>query len=116
MDELYARRLAGGRPDGASSGALHGRHDPDFAAKAADIIGLYLNPPEHAAAFCVDEKTAIQALVRLDAVPPLSPRPRSVTPARISSLSSSVFTSVNDPARKIRRYIKACSTNAQPSQ
>jgi transposase len=30
--------------------------DPDFETKAADIIGLYLNPPEHAAAFCVDEK------------------------------------------------------------
>src|SRR5947199_128535 len=36
--------------------------DPDFEAKAADIIGLYLNPPQHAAVFCVDEKTAIQAL------------------------------------------------------
>ncbi len=47
--------------------------DPDFEAKAADIIGLYLNPPEHAAVFCVDEKTAIQALDRLDPVLPLSP-------------------------------------------
>jgi transposase len=46
--------------------------DPDFEAKAADIIGLYMNPPEHAAVFCVDEKTAIQALDRLDPVP-LSP-------------------------------------------
>jgi len=35
--------------------------DPDFESKAADIIGLYLNPPQHAAVFCVDEKTAIQA-------------------------------------------------------
>src|SRR5205814_5908125 len=41
--------------------------------KAADIIGLYLNPPAHAAVFCVDEKTAIQALDRLDPVLPLSP-------------------------------------------
>ena len=48
-------------------------NDPDFEAKAADIIGLYLNPPEHAAVFCVDEKTAIQALDRLDPVLPLSP-------------------------------------------
>lgn len=47
--------------------------DPDFEAKAADIIGLYMNPPEHAAVFCVDEKTAIQALDRLDPVLPLSP-------------------------------------------
>jgi transposase len=46
--------------------------DPDFESKAADIIGLYLNPPRHAAVFCVDEKTAIQALDRLDPVLPLS--------------------------------------------
>jgi transposase len=47
--------------------------DPDFEKKAADIIGLYLHPPQHAAVFCVDEKTAIQALDRLDPVLPLSP-------------------------------------------
>ena len=46
--------------------------DPEFEQKAADIIGLYLNPPRHAAVFCVDEKTAIQALDRLDPVLPLS--------------------------------------------
>src|SRR5258707_1515372 len=48
--------------------------DPEFEVKAADIIGLYLNPPQHAAVFCIDEKTAIQALDRLDPVLPLSPR------------------------------------------
>lgn len=47
--------------------------DPAFEEKAADIIGLYLNPPQHGAVFCVDEKTAIQALDRLDPVLPLSP-------------------------------------------
>jgi hypothetical protein len=47
--------------------------DPRFEEKAADIIGLYMNPPQHAAIFCVDEKTAIRALDRLDPVLPLSP-------------------------------------------
>jgi len=47
--------------------------DPDFERKAADVIGLYVNPPDHAAVFAVDEKTAIQALDRLDPVLPLSP-------------------------------------------
>jgi transposase len=47
--------------------------DPEFEAKAADVIGLYLRPPEHAVVLCVDEKTAIQALDRLDPVLPLSP-------------------------------------------
>jgi transposase len=47
--------------------------DPDFEGKAADIIGLYLNPPEHAVVLCVDEKTAIQALDRREPILPLSP-------------------------------------------
>jgi transposase len=49
--------------------------NPEFESKAADIIGLHLNPPQHAAIFCVDEKTAIQALDRLDAVRSLCNRP-----------------------------------------
>jgi transposase len=38
--------------------------DPEFAAKSADIIGLYLDPPNNAVVICVDEKPAIQALER----------------------------------------------------
>ena len=48
-------------------------NDPDFETKAADIIALYLKPPLNAAVFCVDEKSAIEALDRLDPAPPLSP-------------------------------------------
>ncbi len=38
--------------------------DPDFAAKAADVVGLYLHPPENAVVLSVDEKPSIQALER----------------------------------------------------
>jgi transposase len=38
--------------------------DAQFAAKAADIIGLYLSPPQNALVMCVDEKPSIQALER----------------------------------------------------
>src|SRR5215210_1217982 len=38
--------------------------DPQFAAKVRDIVGLYLNPPEHALVLSVDEKSQIQALDR----------------------------------------------------
>src|SRR5260370_27893015 len=48
-------------------------NDPQFEEKAADIIGLYTKPPQRAAVFCVDEKSAIQALDRLDPVLPMSP-------------------------------------------
>jgi transposase len=39
-------------------------NDPDFAAKAADVVGLYMAPPENAIVICVDEKPSIQALER----------------------------------------------------
>jgi transposase len=38
--------------------------DPNFTAKASEIVGLYLNPPENAVVICVDEKPSIQALSR----------------------------------------------------
>lgn len=38
--------------------------DPEFVAKAADIVGLYLNPPENALVLSIDEKPSIQALER----------------------------------------------------
>jgi transposase len=48
-------------------------NDPHFETKAAEVSGLYLNPPANAAVFCLDEKSAIQALDRLDPFLPLSP-------------------------------------------
>ena len=39
-------------------------NDPEFAEKLADVVGLYLNPPEHAIVLSVDEKSQIQALDR----------------------------------------------------
>lgn len=48
-------------------------NDPEFEAKAADVLALYLRPPQHALVLCVDEKTAIQALDRKDPILPLSP-------------------------------------------
>src|SRR6202166_2755632 len=42
--------------------------DPEFGPKAADIVGLYLNPPENALVLCVDEKPSIQALERAQVV------------------------------------------------
>jgi hypothetical protein len=38
--------------------------DPEFGPKAADVVGLYLNPPEKALVLAVDEKPSIQALER----------------------------------------------------
>jgi putative transposase len=45
--------------------------DPFFAEKVIDIVGLYLNPPEHALVLCVDEKSQTQALERTQPLLPL---------------------------------------------
>lgn len=46
-------------------------NDPHFVEKLKDVVGLYLNPPEHALVFCLDEKTQIQALNRTQPSLPL---------------------------------------------
>jgi transposase len=46
-------------------------NDPRFAEKLENIIGLYMNPPEHALVLCCDEKSQIQALDRTQQVLPL---------------------------------------------
>jgi transposase len=45
--------------------------DPAFVAKVRDVVGLYVNPPEHAVVLSVDEKTSIQALERTQRPLPL---------------------------------------------
>jgi len=47
--------------------------DPLFVEKLRDVVGLYLNPPEHALVLSVDEKTQIQALDRTQPLLPLRP-------------------------------------------
>ena len=54
--------------------------DPAFVDKLHDVVGLYLNPPEAAVVFCVDEKTQVQALDRTQPIFPMLPG----TPERAS--------------------------------
>ena len=46
-------------------------NDPFFIEKVRDIVGLYLNPPDHAVVLCVDEKTQVQALNRTQPMLPM---------------------------------------------
>lgn len=48
-------------------------NDPLFVEKVRDIVGLYLNPPDRAMVFCVDEKSQIQALDRSQPLLPMRP-------------------------------------------
>ena len=52
--------------------------DPQFIEKVRDVVGLYMDPPEHALVLCVDEKSQIQALDRTAPCLPMLPG----TPAR----------------------------------
>ena len=54
--------------------------DPEFIAKVRDVVGLYMNPPEHALVLAVDEKSQIQALDRTAPCLPILP----TTPARMT--------------------------------
>jgi len=47
--------------------------DPQFVEKVRDIVGLYINPPDHAIVLCVDEKSQVQALNRTQPILPLAP-------------------------------------------
>jgi transposase len=48
-------------------------NDPQFIEKVRDIVGLYLNPPTKAIVLCVDEKSQIQALDRMQPILPMGP-------------------------------------------
>ena len=47
--------------------------DPQFVDKVRGVVGLYMNPPEHAVVMCIDEKTSIQALDRTQPSLPMRP-------------------------------------------
>ena len=72
-----APRCSGsGRPTGLKPHRLKAfklSRDPAFAAKLRDVVGLYLDPPEHALVLCVDEKSQIQALDRTQKSLPIYP-------------------------------------------
>jgi transposase len=70
--------------------------DPKFLEKLDDIIGLYLNPPEHALVFSVDEKSQIQALDRTQPGLPFVPgRAGTMTHDYKRHGTTTLFTALN---------------------
>lgn len=64
-------RAFGLRPDRTETFSLS--KDPQFVEKVRDVVGLYMSPPEKALVLCVDEKSQIQALDRMQPLLPLMP-------------------------------------------
>ena len=70
--------------------------DPLFVGKVFDVVGLYLNPPEHAVVLCVDEKSQVQALARTAPVLPMMPgMPERRTHDYVRHGTTSLFAAFN---------------------
>lgn len=77
-------------------------NDPHFAQKLQDVVGLYLDPPEHALVLCCDEKTQIQALDRTQSGLPLK-RGRGTTMTHDYNRNgvTTLFAALNVPTGKV---------------
>lgn len=76
--------------------------DPLLVEKVRDIVGLYLNPPEHALVLCVDEKSQIQALDRTQPLLPMQPgQPERRTHDYRRHGTTSLFAALNAVSGKV---------------
>lgn len=76
--------------------------DPQFVEKVRDIVGLYLNPPDHALVLCLDEKSQVQALDRSRPLLPMRPGiPARRTHDYIRHGTTSLFAALNVATGKI---------------
>jgi transposase len=76
--------------------------DPDFDTKLADVVGLYLNPPERALVLCVDEKSQIQALNRTQPALPMWPGlPARMTHDYLRHGTTSLFAALEVASGKV---------------
>jgi transposase len=76
--------------------------DPDFDTKLADVVGLYLQPPERALVLCVDEKSQIQALDRTQPALPMWPGlPARMTHDYLRHGTTSLFAALEVASGKV---------------
>jgi hypothetical protein len=80
--------------------------DPDFDRKLADVVGLYLDPPERALVLCVDEKSQIQALNRTQRALPMWPGlPARRTHDYIRHGTTSLFAALEVASGKVHGWL-----------
>src|SRR6202051_1099402 len=76
--------------------------DPQFVEKVRDIVGLYLNPPDHALVLCLDEKSQVQALDRTRPLLPMRPGiPARQTHDYIRNGTTSLFAALDVATGKV---------------
>lgn len=77
-------------------------NDPLFIDKVRDIVGLYMNPPEHAVVLCVDEKSQVQALNRSQPLLPMLPgRPELRTHTYVRHGTTALFAALDVKTGKV---------------
>jgi transposase len=77
-------------------------NDPLFVEKVRDIVGLYMDPPEHAVVLCVDEKSQVQALNRSQPVLPMLPaRPELQTHTYVRHGTTALFAALDVATGKV---------------
>jgi transposase len=76
--------------------------DDFFVEKVRDVVGLYMNPPDHAVVLCVDEKSQIQALNRTQPVLPMVfGQPERVTPTYLRNGTTTLFAALDVATGKV---------------
>jgi transposase len=86
--------------------------DPDFEAKLLDVVGLYLNPPDHALVLCVDEKPSIQALDRTQPLLPLrAKKPRRWTNEYVRHGTQTLLAALEIASGKVQAQVKLRRTS-----
>jgi len=85
-------------------------NDPRFAEKLVDVVGLYLNPPEHALVLSCDEKSQIQALDRTQKSLPLFPgRLKTMTHDYKRNGTTTLFAAIELAERPDHRRLHAAA-------
>jgi hypothetical protein len=80
-------------------------NNPHFAVKLLDVVGLYLDPPEHVLVLCADERTSIRALDRSK-----SPPHEQDTQVKQGSLCSVIRTCDRRPLLSVRQTMARCGS------
>lgn len=78
--------------------------DPFFVEKVRDIVGLYMNPPDHAVVLCFDEKSQIQALNRTQPLLPMRPgQPERRSHDYVRNGTTTLFAALNAHTGEVLR-------------
>ena len=111
-------RAFGLQPDRSETFKLS--NAPLLIEKVRDIVGLYMNPPDHAVVFCVDEKSQIQALDRTQPLLPMRPgqverrtneQLRRSVPRRVKQLHAAIRAFIAEHHAHPTRFIWTKSAN-----